>query len=558
VAASPRHNNNTNNNAGRNNDEESHVKIMSLPSSSRSAYLSRLRRAFLLRVHPDRFRQHPHQVRQRQAALVKALTDRFSQRDFAAWQQQQQQFPYTSNNVVGEGSTTFPYVVERRDGSLLRTKLRLDAPVERILRDIVDALRSSGNATSSLLRIPASTDSNHRYSASESGYGDGGVNGSASSSSSSFRRPRQYPHRGEGIDHRFDVRSNLGRDLGKFLSSMWASDAAAGEDRDGEIRRRRMFRMDAQAAAMEVRKTFGFQMVDATSLGWSSSSVAVLLKRLLAFHEEHASKLQIASYYPAHLKITSDEFRETLDLYGGVLRISPSMTPLQWLDHFRTVTPEHLEIIKRNRATLHDMAKSVQGTMGVRLMKGHSCPSYEYFAFVKRLYETSSDDETSASRHSVASTDDDGTLTVATTAVTIEPITMTVESPQACRRPIVTSDGTIRLGTGIAAYEVSRAVDRLGNDAREKASEHRREQELCKEAVERVQWQLGVQRVYRTNAGTVDNLQFLQSVSRILQASERQQILKAGLAGNSLGIASSGHFCHLADDGSIVIPHDWR
>ena len=35
-------------------------------------------------------------------------------------------------------------------------------------------------------------------------------------------------------------------------------------------------------------------------------------------------------------------------------------------------------------------------------------------------------------------------------------------------------------------------------------------------------------------------------------------LLQRTLAGNSLGIAASGHFCHLGDDGSLVIPHDWR
>ena len=47
-----------------------------------SVYVSRLRRAFFLRVHPDRFRAHDAAVRQQQARLVQALNDRMSWSDF--------------------------------------------------------------------------------------------------------------------------------------------------------------------------------------------------------------------------------------------------------------------------------------------------------------------------------------------------------------------------------------------------------------------------------------------------------------------------------------------
>ena len=39
-----------------------------------SAYVPRLRRAFLLQVHPDRFRRHSEEVRKRQARLVQGNT----------------------------------------------------------------------------------------------------------------------------------------------------------------------------------------------------------------------------------------------------------------------------------------------------------------------------------------------------------------------------------------------------------------------------------------------------------------------------------------------------
>ena len=47
-----------------------------------SVYISRLRRAFLLRVHPDRFRSRSEQVRKHQATLVQVLSDRLGESDF--------------------------------------------------------------------------------------------------------------------------------------------------------------------------------------------------------------------------------------------------------------------------------------------------------------------------------------------------------------------------------------------------------------------------------------------------------------------------------------------
>ena len=40
---------------------------------SKSVYVSHLRRAFLLRAHPDRFRKHSHEIVKDQASIVQAL-----------------------------------------------------------------------------------------------------------------------------------------------------------------------------------------------------------------------------------------------------------------------------------------------------------------------------------------------------------------------------------------------------------------------------------------------------------------------------------------------------
>jgi hypothetical protein len=56
-----------------------------------SIYISRLRRAFLLRVHPDRFRNQSDRVRKEQATLVQVLSDRLGEVDFVEFAAQRWQ-----------------------------------------------------------------------------------------------------------------------------------------------------------------------------------------------------------------------------------------------------------------------------------------------------------------------------------------------------------------------------------------------------------------------------------------------------------------------------------
>ena len=56
-----------------------------------SVYISRLRRAFLLRVHPDRFRSQSEKVRKEQATLVQVISDRLGENDFVDFAAQRRQ-----------------------------------------------------------------------------------------------------------------------------------------------------------------------------------------------------------------------------------------------------------------------------------------------------------------------------------------------------------------------------------------------------------------------------------------------------------------------------------
>lgn len=318
-------------------------------SLSRSVYISRLRRAFLLKIHPDRFRNHSANTRSKQASLVKALTDRLSQPDFIEWQQQRN---HTNNNYhhysfSSSYNNQYPYIVERKDGTYMKTSIELNESVEHILHSIKRTLQKSGIASSSLPVLPNDDGGGGfaqpvtgapQFAQQPNGYaGDTAFNNNRSTSWQQHNHPI--------IDHRYNVQSNHGRDLFHFLQTL------STESMKNEIQQRRLYRMDAQSAAMEVRRVYQFQSVDATTLGWSSESVAVLLNQLLAFYEEHSNKFNVSktkkkkqqtqnsssssssSFYPATLLFTNDDHRNVLDIYGGVLRLNPAMTPLQWLEH---------------------------------------------------------------------------------------------------------------------------------------------------------------------------------------------------------------------------------
>jgi hypothetical protein len=44
----------------------------------------------------------------------------------------------------------------------------------------------------------------------------------------------------------------------------------------------------------------------------------------------------------------------------------------------------------------------------------------------------------------------------------------------------------------------------------------------------------------------------------LMALQQQQQSVKTQLAGQSLQVTSSGQFCHIGDDGSLVIPWDWQ
>lgn len=494
---------------------------------SRTAYVARLRRAFLLRVHPDRFRDE--NVRVQQAALVKSLANRMLQSDFTAWMRQREPSYPNRQHVVDDNTDLYPYVMEKRDGSLLTSSLSLGTSVDEILNSMASALKRSGAAS-----LPVPPNDTHKPKPSSTDFRTFTSGTTASSKTGS-------------VDHRYNVRSNRGRDLSHFLGGEVAQLHDA-------IRERRAARIDAQAVALQVRRVYQFAAVDATETGWSSASVAVLLRRLLSLHEEFSDKFHVTSFYPVRLvfsprDVPDDCKTAALDLYGGILRLNPASTSIQWLEALQLVTDGSLREIQLHRDCLLQRTKAVQGSLCVKLKKGFTCTSRDYHIFLDQFSARSSNDN-------ISSNETDSFLPM------LEPVQAVVEAESSCRRAVVTNSGLIRLGAGMSEGECIESISRLSATARERSDAENANVGRLQDAISAVQWQLGLQKVYRT--GAVSHAEFLDCLLRFLmvlspqeQESEQQQLLHQSLTGHSLAIAATGHFCHLADDGSVVIPHNW-
>jgi hypothetical protein len=436
----------------------------------------------------------------------------------------------SSNSSSGSKPKSIPYVLEKRDGSLLKQTIRLDDSVESILKSLAKALELTG--ASSLPPppppAPAPADTDHRRPLDANSILWAPSSSSASSGASTGNRGTN--------SHSFDINTQKGRDLMAFLK-------ATPPD---EIEKRRMHRMDASAAALVARQLFSFQAVDGISMGWSSESFAVLLRSLISLHEEHSSRFHVDSFYPLRLVFSFDDFHSALDLYGGILYLHPAATQLQMLETLQNVTDEKLEEFQRNRADLQQRTSLLQNELGVKVTKGFSCSSKEYHLFLERIVQDDND-SCFSSEHSQK----DG-LAAANTALELERVRLVVESPAACRRARLTKEGYVQSHAQMTLEELRAAIARWSPSARQRRDEQRQEEQRCKEAIQEIQWAVGLQKVSRR--GMLSHSEFLGSLSRLMEDRDK---VRSWMAGYSLGIAGDGHFCHLADDGSIVLPHNW-
>jgi hypothetical protein len=80
------------------------------------------------------------------------------------------------------------------------------------------------------------------------------------------------------------------------------------------------------------------------------------------------------------------------------------------------------------------------------------------------------------------------------------------------------------------------------------------EKEMAQMTIKQVKWEFGLQQIQYSKF--VSDEEFVEALIRLVRLEEREE-LKQKFTGNSLGIVSTGQFCHLGDDGSLMIPWDW-
>jgi hypothetical protein len=473
--------------------------------ATRSVYVSRLRRAFLLRAHPDRFRSHSPQIRKQQSGLIQAISDRMGRPDFLSYTYGE----HSTSNYMQPKYPSLSYVLEQKDGSLKNHSLNLNDTVEGVLKSMVDALHQNG--LTSLAPPPEAPPKLQQQTSSPHN-----IHWAPETKSTT------------GIDRKYDIHSNQGRNLLHFLASLDST----------EIASRKASRMDVTAAASVVRRDYQFFAVDGTGLGWSSASLAILLRTLVDLFQEHSHKFHVSSFYPLRLVLSSED--QTLDLYGGILYLNPSSTPIQWLDQLLSVTPERLKLHKELRVRLTEAGNQVNSSLDVTFQKGHSCSSREYFELLDRLAHLTTEQHP---------------LDNSTTAIALARVHVLVESPQACRRALLTKEGHIRVGASMASEAIISAVSVLLVKARGKLAESRQKKEKGQQTIKQIRREFGLQRVQHSKIVKVE--QFVEALVRLVQLEQHEE-LKRSLAGNSLDIVGTGHFCHLGDDGSLVIPWDWN
>ena len=517
------------------------------PPLCRSVYVSRIRRAFLLRVHPDRFRGESVSVQAQQSSITQAVANRFASPDFVSYcapaavaATEVGKSPYDTSFY----EANYSFYLHRHDGTPSSHTIRLNESAEFVLSNIVHALKVSGVA--GLPAPPPQPSSVEQCSGRlECGEVAGGSNsGQNGHRVFEFRRtndviwaasrPRDGNFSKQGINHRFDINTRRGRDLRIFLLGIDFSD----------IEKRKASRIDASAAALVARRAFGFQSIDGTGLGWSSASLAICLSKLSLLHSEHKTALNLDSFYPMRLEIGyDDESTDNIDLYGGVIRLHPSSTPLQWLESLGKITEMSLAELDANQAKLLSNAKHMQAMLNVKVKKGQTCPSWEYHRFVDRLTRRLGSPDSVNSYQS--------------TALALERLQLVVETEQACRRAKINDDGTIRVGAGMKKRQLLLSLSDLNLDARQKMKDRNQNLTRLNEVIAMAQSQFGIMRIYREAKSTVTLDQMIECLARLLQEvpTDSGELLK--LAGQSLGITGCGRFCHVADDGSFVIPCDW-
>ena len=419
--------------------------------------------------------------------------------------------------------TTYPYSIETKEGTLISSSIQLNSTPGEILESMASSINFPPPPNYS---IDFTGDTIHS-----------GQIGNALYNSP----PRGNFHNYNPVDnliwnfgpYQNPSRSSQDRNLINFLKAL----------NTDHIKERKLNRINASAAALVARRAFQFSAIDGTGLGWSSASLTILLSRLTALHDEHHSKLQTKSFYPFRLVLSGDEFMKKVDFYGGVIRLNPAATPLQWLSTLQTVTDESVRRLKGNRKLLKENLLLAENFLNVRVTKGYSCDPEDYHRFIERLASTSIDYQPR----------DDGNTSL---TPSLNNACLVIESEQACRRAKVRKDGNIQAGAGMSVEEIRKGLHNFASQSNEYIRINTQNQKECKQVQERVVYEYGVQSVQKVGT-LVTYAQMLECLTNLLQkGDDEKEVLRGFVGGHTLGV-SHGQPCHLGDDGSIVLPWDF-
>ena len=513
------------------------VNLASL-AAKRVKYVSHIRRAFLLRAHPDRFRSHPASLRKVQAEAIQSFQERISSSDFSQYKSTQSDgIALQQPNNHGFGWEKLTFHLEKKDGSLKKYTMQLDRDAEQILDGIASALKSTG---ATVMKAPPPLQ--HRQDpifdhSIEAGSFFTTHNSIEMNRMQSILRSAAGNENKDGhLNRIFDTNTRKGRDLTHFLQNL---------DMD-EIERRKASRIDASAAALVARQLFKFQSIDGTGLGWSSDSLAKFLTSLAKLYDEHHSKFKIDTFYPFRLILSNDESQEKVDLFGGTVMLNPGSTHVQNLETLMSINECSVKKLFVNRSSLANCQDTVQNALNVKIKKGYSCSSREYYEFMKKISEF---------LHSfVIEVEDE-----LSNAISLGRIQVVVETAYACRRATVNNLGEIRVSAAIANEAIVSSIRSCRQEAHKKVDEEDRKKKRGKELAKMVQYNLGASRIFRGRT-SVSSDQYLKSLTALLNLSEEELTSQAKhyIEGMNIGIIGSGRSCHLGDDGSILIPCDWR
>jgi hypothetical protein len=480
--------------------------------------------------------------------VMKALGERMIQEDFKDYTSNRRR--KRSHNSIGNNSifqtsrnnhqSVLKYAMEKRDGSLFHRTLDLNSSVENILENLASAVEYSGAA-----KVHPPPPQHSPTSQSQK------------SDSDSIDWIKYNPEQQQNIDHQYNVNSNRGRDLERFLSSITRT----------QIEERKASRMDATAVTLVARRLFGFQSIDGVRLGWSSKAFTGLLSSLIRLHEEYEQTFGVRSFYPLRLVFSHDEYKHPLDVYGGNLYLKPSATKLEWLKSIKEVTDERLEEFSMNRHSVTERVTLLQEGLGIdlgindssindiKVQKGFTCSPLEYYLFLKRNGEPYRSTASISSKTPLPDSNELVPVLSSSSVCATRRLRLVVESSMSSRRARVTKEGLIQVPSTITSPELISVVTNFSLLVGERDDAEEQEKMKCRKAVEAVQWELGLQKVSRSNQ-RVCRKDFLSALSRLL---DHQPRLSEGcLSGASLRVEPSGQFCHLSDDGAIVIPHNWR